>query len=257
LEQRQVDLWYVLLDNVAGSELLDKYRALFSDEERVREQRYLAQNARLQYLVGRALMRTVLSRYAPVVPQAWTFSFNPHGKPSIASPHVRSLEFNLSHTEGVLVLAVTAGAAVGIDVERQCRRPNARELAQRYFAPSEAATLESLPVEQLHERFFEFWTLKEAFIKACGTGLAMPLDHFAFTLAAGHAPRITFFAEVEERADQWQFAQLSLAAGYQIGLAVRQPESEGIMFRAWEAVPLVWQSEGRMLAPNQANRWSL
>jgi 4'-phosphopantetheinyl transferase len=257
LEPRQVDLWFVLLDKLESPALLDSYQALLSADELAREQRFHAPKARLEYLVGRALVRTVLSRYVAVRPEAWEFSYNPHGKPSVAGPGEPGLEFNLSHTEGVVVLAVSAGMEIGVDVESRCRRSNALELARRFFAAPEAAVLEAAPPDELHERFFEFWTLKEAFIKARGTGLVMPLERFAFTLAPGRAPRITFFGVDDERTDQWQFAQLQLAPNYQIGLAVRLPESEHLTIRIWETVPLAGQTEGRRLPDREDHRWVL
>lgn len=250
LEHLHVDLWYVLLDKAADPALLDRYRELLTPDELARERRFLAEQARLQYLAGRALIRTALSHYAEVRPEAWQFSYNPHGKPAVSSPPEPHLEFNLSHTDGVLVLAVTAGPPVGVDVESRCRKSNALELADRFFAAPEADALQSLPPDQRDARFFQFWTLKEAFIKARGTGLAMPLDRFAFTLAPGQPPRIAFFGVEQETPDQWQFFQFHLAPNFQIALAVRHPKSEDLCLRAWETVPLLWRSEGQALTPN-------
>lgn len=257
LEHRQVDLWYVLSDKVTDSALLDRYRELLAPDELARERRFLNERARLQYLAGRALIRTTLSQYAEVRPEAWRFSYNPHGKPAISSPREPRLEFNLSHTDGVLVLAVTAGPPIGVDVESRCRKSNALELASRFFAAAEAATLQSLSPDQCDARFFQFWTLKEAFIKARGTGLAMPLDRFAFTLTPGQPPRIAFFGVEQETPDQWQFLQFHLAPTYQLALAVRLPESQGLALRAWETVPLLWRSEEQTLTPNAERVWTL
>jgi len=257
LEYRQVDLWYVLLAKVTDPALLDRYRELLAPDERARERRFLAQQARLQYLAGRALIRTTLSHYAEVRPEAWQFSYNPHGKPAVSSPCEPRLEFNLSHTDGVLVLAVTAGPLIGADVESRGRKSNALELAERFFAAPEANALQSLPPDQWDARFLQVWTLKEAFIKARGTGLAMPLDRFAFTLTPGQPPRIAFFGVEQETPDQWQFPQFHLAPNFQIALAVRLPESEGLSLRAWETVPLLWRSEGQTLTPNAEHVWTL
>lgn len=257
LQPRQVDLWFVLLDKVASPSLLNAYRTLLSADELARVERYRADRARLEYLTGRALTRTVLSQYAAVAPQDWAFSYNPHGKPSVAASGGRRLEFNLSHTEGVLVLAVASGMEIGVDVESRSRRANALGLAQRFFAASEAAVLETLPPDQLYERFFDFWTLKESFIKARGTGLTMPLDRFAFTLSPDQPPRIAFFGVDDEQSGEWQFAQLQLLPNHQIALAVRLPESERLTLRTWETVPLAWQTEGTWLAENPTHRWIL
>lgn len=257
LDSRQVDVWYVRLAKADNPRLLDAYRRLLSSEEAAREQRFLAQGARLQFLAGRALIRTVLSQYAAVDPPAWVFTCNAYGKPSIAAPVSTGLEFNLSHTDGLVVCAVTWGRAVGIDVERLDRRPDALELAQRFFAPAEARALEPLPPEECQTRFLQFWTLKEALIKARGTGLSMPLDRFAFRLAAGQPPQITFDAQLGESPGDWQFAQLRVGAAHLIALAVRQPAAEPWAIRVWETVPLVWQSAGRLLPDSAEHAWTL
>jgi 4'-phosphopantetheinyl transferase len=257
LENGQVDLWYVLLEKADQPELLERYRAVLPPEERQREQRFLAEKARLQHLVGRLLMRTALSHYRPGDPSGWVFSYNAHGKPSIRWANPPRLEFNLSHTQGLAVFAVTLDHEIGVDVEAIERRPDILGLARRFFAPPEAEVLEQLPSADQPSRFLEFWTLKEAFIKAHGSGLALPLDQFAFSLSVDQPPRIAFFGLDQERRDQWQFAQVRLHSQYQIALAVRQAESQPLKIRLVETVPLVWQSDAQLLPDSATRRWNI
>ena len=148
------------------------------------------------------------------------------------------LEFSLSHTRGLVVCAVALHDAVGVDVE--CDRPGLAplELARRFFAPVEAGLLAGLPPDGQRTAFFELWTLKEAFVKARGMGLGVPLADFSFSLASDGSATISFTQPDGERPDQWQFTRLRLASRYQAALAVRRPASERSAVVIRETVPL-------------------
>ena len=141
------------------------------------------------------------------------------------APPGRRLEFSLSHTRGLVVCAVALGNQVGVDVESRQRQRTLSPLllARRYFAPAESAVLARLPPEEQLGAFLAFWTLKEGFVKACGSGLARPLGDFAFSLFADRPPMISFAPALPDRPEDWQFAQPRLAPDYQVGLAVRRP----------------------------------
>src|SRR6185295_18612851 len=120
--------------------------------------------------------RTTLSHYAAVDPTAWQFARNRRGRPEISGPlGVAPLRFNLSNTAGLIACLVTLGVDVGVDVEDTHRRGETVRIANRFFSASEVAALEALPPERQRQRFFEYWTLKESYIKARGMGLAIPL----------------------------------------------------------------------------------
>jgi 4'-phosphopantetheinyl transferase len=234
LTQRQIDLWHIRADEAAALPWPGAAR-LLSAEETVRAQRYTHAEARRQFVLGRALLRTALARYTDADPTALEFRYNCHGKPALGRPSDTALEFSLSHTRGLVVCAVTLHDAVGVDVESRRRRSTLAplELARRYFAPAETAALGGLPAEDQLAAFLEIWTLKEAFVKACGTGLATPLTDFAFSRPAGGAPTISFAPRVAKRSEDWQFAQPRLAAGYRVALAVHRPAAcpSEIVFR--------------------------
>src|SRR5262249_42042199 len=143
--------------------LLLAYQALMTEEERAREARLMFEKGRLEQRVTRALVRTTLSRYAPSVPpEAWRFGQNEWGCPSIASPDaLPRLRFNLSHTDGMVIIALTTDVPVGVDVEPLSRRVSGDAIAERHFAPSEVAALKDLPAEAQARRFLDYWTLKE------------------------------------------------------------------------------------------------
>jgi len=133
------------------------------------------------FVLAHAFLRRILSRYEPVAPESWRFQRGPWGKPEIAGQTPRRLCFNLSHTRGCIVCAVTRGRDVGIDVERMDAIADELSLAARCFSPPDVVMLEALRGAVRTRRFYELWTLREAYVKARGQGLSMPLDRIAFT----------------------------------------------------------------------------
>jgi 4'-phosphopantetheinyl transferase len=208
-----------------------------SPQEHERMARLVFERDRRRFLLTRALVRTTLSRYAPVAPADWTFIANVHGRPEILDrPRgVPDLRFNLSHTAGLIACAVTIGREVGVDVEHIQRRLT-HDVAGRFFAPSEANDLKALPEDERTRAFFDYWTLKEAYIKARGFGLALPLADFAFRLAPPAPPRIAFEPALEDDPDTWQFAQDWPTPMHRLGLAVRR-EGDDLPVRIRKVVP--------------------
>ncbi len=176
-------IWYVLPEEIREPELLDRYRELLASDELARHQRFFLGKDRHLFLVAWALVRTTLSRYADVDPRDWTFATNPHGRPQIIGPSgVPPLRFNLSHTPGLIACIVAAERDVGVDVENTRRHTAGPDIARRFFANAEVEALELLPEDRQQEAFFEYWTLKEAYIKAVGVGISLGLGRFSFAL---------------------------------------------------------------------------
>ena len=237
LEPGAVHVWIVEPETIREPALLQRYEGLLSPEERERQRRFFFARHRHAYLVSHALLRVTLSRYAPLEPAAWTFARNQYGRPEIAAGGPRHLRFNLSHTEGLAALAVTRERDVGVDVEDTWRQGQTVEIAERYFARREVAALRALPASEQRDRFFDYWTLKEAYLKARGLGLSLPLAHFAFHLQPGHAPRICFDGQLSDDPDAWQFALLDPTARHRLALAVRSPTP--LALRVRQTVPLL------------------
>ena len=215
------------------------YRALLSAEEHDRMARLVFERDRRRFLLTRVLVRTMLSRYAGVPPADWSFIANVHGRPEIVDrpQGVPDLRFNLSHTDGLIACAVTIGREIGVDVEHLGRRLT-HDVAKRFVAPNEVSALRELPEDQQQHAFFDYWTLKEAYIKARGLGLALPLADFAFRLAPPAPPQITFERSLEDDAATWQFHQEWPTPLHRLGLAVRR-EGADLPVRIRFAVPRV------------------
>ena len=215
------------------------YRALLSPDEHDRMSRLIFERDRRRFLLTRALVRTTLSRYADVPPAGWSFIANVHGRPEIVDrpPGVPDLRFNLSHTDGLIACAVTIGREVGVDVEHIGRRLT-HDVAGRFFAPREVSDLKQLSDDEQHRVFFDYWTLKEAYIKARGFGLALPLADFAFQLSPSSSPRISFEPSLEDDPATWQFFQDWPTPQHRLGLAIRR-EGADLPVRVRTVVPKV------------------
>lgn len=182
---------------------------------------------RRQFVVGRALCRSVLSRYAAVAPQDWRLVLGSRGKPSIAGPVMASsLWFSLSHADGLSVCAVTgAGPEIGIDVEPLASGGATLDIATQFFPPAEAHALRVLPPALREERFVQLWALKESYAKAREIGLADALVGATFNLARPRAIAATFSGELGQRPPPWRFALFRLHEALILALALRPPDT--------------------------------
>jgi len=232
LAQGEVHLWFAFPDapQLRDPQLLQAYDALLSEPEREQQQRYLLARHRHQALVSRALVRTTLSRYAShVPPAAWRFVLGEHGRPEIAEPAL-PLRFNLSHTDGLIVVGVTWHRAIRVDVEHRERRVEGDCIAERFFARAEVAQLNGG-----RAGFFELWTLKEAYIKARGAGLSLSLHRFAFDLGP-HTVDVRFDPELNDDPATWRFAQLSPTPQHVAAVAIQSDQP--LQARTAQVVPL-------------------
>lgn len=216
LAPAEIHLWLAFYDRIGDEGLHAAYRALLAPEELEQESRFYFERDRLRYLVTRALVRTVLSRYLPIAPREWTFTANRYGRPEIANAAAAGsgLIFNLSHTHSVIALGVTASRALGVDVENVRAREVSLGIADRFFAPREVADLAAVPPRQRQDRFFEYWTFKESYIKARGMGLSLPLDKFSFHYPHESGVEIAIDPALSDPPARWQFWQFRPAPEY-------------------------------------------
>lgn len=236
-----IDIWLVDDREVNDVALLEQYQALLSAVENDRLERLMFARHRHQFLVTRALLRGVLSQYlADSSPDTLVFKSGPHGKPCL--PAAPSLQFNLTHTKGLAALAVTTNTPIGIDVEYLSRVANVVKLTERYFARAEIEDLYQLPVADWNNRFYDLWTLKEAYLKACGTGLKTPLRDFSFAFSEAGI-EINFSEALPDTPANWRFWQMTLAGDYRLSLAVDAGAARDFSLTLRRGIPLQGFSE--------------
>ncbi len=194
--------------------------ALLSPEERAKADRFAFAHDRDCYVAAHALLRATLSDFFTRAPQDWAFVTTAWGKPRVhASDASARLCFNLSHTRGHVAVAVALDREVGVDVERIAPDRADEEVARQLFAPAEFAAFQEEPQAGRAEAFFDIWTLKEAYIKAVGLGVALPLQDFAFT----RAPlRISFAPTLDDTPSRWLFRRFRPAPDIAMALAARR-----------------------------------
>ena len=212
-----VNVWIAsdrLLDNADHAA---RFTALLSADERERCDQMKTDSARRQQLLTRALQREVLSRCEPAIaPREWRFVRSPAGRPSLAPPFTETgLHFNLAHTHGMVAMAIGRVPCVGIDIESVAKRV-ALPVAHRYFSEREVSALVALPPERQPERFLRLWTLKEAYLKATGAGIAGGLGRMTFTF--DDTGGVSFERSEDPQANRWVFREFS-PEGYLLALA--------------------------------------
>ena len=208
----QVDVWLAVLDDAAIG--LDACAGYLSSAEHERAARFKFAHDRRRYLIAHAALRSILGVYLSIDPQLIGFAVGSAGKPKLAEHLAGSeLEFNLSHSGEVALIAVTRGKKIGVDVERMQEDFAFEPIAQRFFTANEVAALHQLAVDLQREAFYKCWTSKEALLKAKGTGLSGALDEVRIE-ATGTVIRIA----PAQRG--WTLAELSPIPGYASALAV-------------------------------------
>jgi len=242
----EIHLWFVYSEQIQDADLLACYSQLISKSETVKNSRFVFEKDRKQNLITRALIRTVLSKYVDhIAPTDWEFTHNEYGKPEVLSAMLPfPIKFNLSHTQNMIALAVTHGEEVGIDVESLKRDIATDDLAKHVFSEQEYFQLEQLDAHYFHQRFFDLWTLKEAYIKACGMGLSIPLDSFSFYFSeingAPSTVSIRFQKQTQDEPDLWKFWQIKTFDDFVVSLALKSKRAKNsYVISMHQIVPLL------------------
>jgi 4'-phosphopantetheinyl transferase len=240
LEAGTCDLWYWRLPERFGRPLCELERRFLDASEAERYARFRVAPAAHLFLGSRILLRTLLSRYWPARPEDWHFTTNHWGRPRVAEPaEAAGLHFNLSHTTGLVACLVGGLEEMGVDTETT-QRPmtDMGEIAERFFAPREAAALGETAEAERQQRFYEFWTLKESYIKARGIGLSLGLSKFAFTIAGDWAT-IAFEPGFDDDPAAWNFRLFRVDPDFRIATSVRQRPGEAVRVTMRDAAEVV------------------
>jgi 4'-phosphopantetheinyl transferase len=204
----EIHVWQAALDR--ESHVPGELESTLSLEEKARADRFHFANDRNRFVVARGLLRELLGKYLHQNPADLEFSYGPHGKPTLSGGNASSgLCFNLSHSSDLVVYAIAKERHLGIDVEHVRPESAGEDIAKHYFSVREVSDLRTLPPEAKVEGFFHCWTRKEAYLKATGMGLQIPLDSFAVSLLPGQPAH--FLGGVESR---WHMAAYHPAEDY-------------------------------------------
>lgn len=235
LSENEVHVWRVSL-NVSAPVIESLQLSLTSDEV-VRARRFYFEQDRNRFIVARGVLRTILGRYLNTDPGQLRFCYNPYGKPSLELPmNDPALSFNLSHAHNLALYAFTYTRQVGVDIEYMRADIDHEQLAKYSFSPNENAVLRSLPEVIKPKAFFNCWTRKEAYIKARGKGLSIPLDQFDVSLQPGELAALLQSREDPQETVRWSLQELTPGPCYVGALAV---EGSGWHLCLWQ-----WQEEG-------------
>lgn len=255
LSPSQVDIWFCQPKKVSTYNLDNEYTKLLSSEEHTKVFRYRFEKDQKTSLYTRALLRYSLSQYLPSIkPQDWQFSAQEKGKLALAS-NPNNIQFNLSHTKELIAFAVTQQHALGVDVEFLERQNDIKSIAKHYFSKPEISELSSLSDKEQASRFYDYWTLKESYIKAWGLGLSIPLRDFSFHINASHSDnlnnssynnitrdiKLSFAPERKDTPENWKSYLFNISKKQRGALSIHFPQGApdtDIKLRFFNCIPL-------------------
>lgn len=221
--QTEAHIWLTIPHPVTDAARL-AYESQLAPCEQEQYKKYYFNKDRVHYLVAHVLVRQTLSRYVNKPPKDWLFTANDHGRPEIVNSGIDPiLRFNLTHTNGLCACIVTQGLDCGIDAEDMARNSNLRIIADKMFEAPERDAMGSLDCQESRECFFRSWTLREAYCKAQGTGIAATPRNYYFDDVMSDRPTIRYF-QLPSDADQWQFALLKPTDSHLLAVALHRPD---------------------------------
>jgi len=231
LPDDEVHVWRATLPVAAPA--LPALRAVLLPEERARADRFYFEADRARYTIGRALTRLLIGRCLGVDPRALTFEYSRHDKPML--PGAAPLQFNVSHSGDIVLLALARSRELGVDVERI--RPDfaTMEIAERYFSAVECGELATLAGDARRDAFFACWSRKEAYIKARGDGLTLALDSFEVAFLPGATPRLIATRHDPPAVTRWSLRDLDVGPGYRGALVAERSD--------WKLALWEWRGE--------------
>jgi 4'-phosphopantetheinyl transferase len=221
LASGEVHSWCASLD--VSPETSARLYATLTPDERIRSARFQFERDQQRFIVARGALRDLLGRYLQIQPGKINFVYNAFGKPDLGPEFANRLKFNLSHSAGLALIAIATASDVGVDLEYIRAQFDCADIARRFLSTAEVDYLTALPSHLYAEAFFSCWTKKEAYLKACGDGLAIPLNSFSVPLASNPAhTALDFYVAPKDIAPprRWSLYTLRPAPGYAGALAI-------------------------------------
>jgi 4'-phosphopantetheinyl transferase len=226
----EVHVWRAQLELPPSQ--VQRLRGILTDDELDRANRFSLEIDRQRFIAARGTLRSILSRYLTIYPSHLRFHYNQYGKPFLApESNAYPLNFNLSHSDRMALYAITRNMEIGVDVERVRSDFEYEEIAEGFFSANEVAILRTIPTEKKLEAFHNCWTRKEAYIKAHGNGLSLPLDSFDVSLASWEPSIVLITKDELQEGSHWTLLDLKPGLGYVGALAVK---GIGCRFRYWD-----------------------
>jgi 4'-phosphopantetheinyl transferase len=233
LPENEVQLWRLELESLAAGE--NRWHQLLSVDERARAARFRVLRVRQEFVATRALLRLLLAAYLGVDAAQLAFRQTARNKPNLDAPHVKSgISFNVAHSGGVALLAFNRKGQIGVDVERVRHDVDVEAIAQRFFSANEQQQLATVTGDK-YEAFFRCWTRKEAYVKAMGEGLFLPLDQFDVCVAAGTDNALLATRPDAAEAARWSLREVEAGPGYIAALCVA---GDDFLLRGWDGTGL-------------------
>lgn len=220
LPENEVQLWRIDLEALGADE--SRWQRVLSADEAARAARFHFARDRRRFVATRALLRTILASYLETDAGSLRFSYSAKEKPSLGAEHADSdVRFNVTHSGGIALLAFTRRREIGVDVEQVRHDFDPGAIATRYFSAHEQNQLADLPAEEKVDAFFRCWTRKEAYIKATGDGLSLPLSQFDVSLVPGEINALLATRPDGSEASSWLLREAPAGHGYIAALCVR------------------------------------
>lgn len=216
LSADEVHVWHANLDHYVA----DSLQLLLTEDEVSRADRFHFAKDRNHYIVARGLLRKLLGGYLGIGAADLRFAYREKGKPVLEESQWSLLNFNLAHSSGRAIYAFSLGRELGVDLEFIREDLAGDKIAERFFSAREIETLRTVPAELRKDAFFNCWTRKEAYIKALGDGLSMPLDEFDVSLAPGEPAALLKNHTDEAEVGRWEMQSIPVPAGFVAALVV-------------------------------------
>ena len=217
LQAGELHIWKIELDCDDGQ--WQPLRALLSNDEQIKADRYLFEKHRRRYILCRATLRNLLGSYLDRAPDTFRFAYNSHGKPFIANDD-SGLRFNISHSGEIMLAAFVLNSEIGIDIEAIQQDIDYLGIGQRWFSELELNTLLKLPEHERVGAFFRAWSRKEAYIKALGAGLSYPLNRFSVSMDET-SPALIECQDGSQEIKSWKIHDVEVSSAYSAAVVIK------------------------------------
>jgi 4'-phosphopantetheinyl transferase len=236
------DVVHVVLVALQADDLqLAEFRAVLSSDELARADRYKIERPRRHFIICRAILRRLLGSCIGQPPETVEFEYGNHGKPSLrrstdlrlSAAAVPRVEFSVSHSADLALIAITSDRRVGVDVEQMNPAVRILKLASRFFSPRETAELIGLPESDQLAGFYRGWTCKEAYLKATGFGLSFPLNRFTVSMNPRVPAALHAIEDQPEEPLRWQLMALDTEPDFAAAMLLEAAIGESLIVRRW------------------------